>query len=114
VSAAPRHPSDAERERAAAETVDRYAEAVRAGDPKALRAVLAEGCVWLVPGGRLEGADAVLGHHRAGWAARVPGPLGSPTRRQAHGAHAVLAWGPSVVVVEVRRGVVVFGAEAGG
>jgi uncharacterized protein (TIGR02246 family) len=91
--------------------VDRYADAVRAGDPEALRAVLAEGCVWLVPGGRLEGADAVVAHHRVAWAARAGAP---PTRRQAHGAHAVLAWGPTSAVLEVRRGVVVFGAEAGG
>ena len=109
---APRHPSDAERERAAAETVERYAVAVRAADAGALRAVLAEGCVWLVPGGRMEGADAVVGHHRVAWAARSGAPE-PPTRRQAHGAHAVLAWERSAVVLEVRRGAVVFGAETG-
>ena len=114
MSTGPRHPTDAERERAAAGTVERYADAVRAADAEALRAVLAEGCVWLAPAGRLEGAGAVVAHHLATWAARDAGALGPPTRRQAHGAHALLAWGPSAVVVEVRRAAVVFGADAGG
>jgi hypothetical protein len=117
---APRHPSDADRERAAAPVIERYRAAVTSGDADALGAVIAAGCVWLAESGRLDGPEAVVAHHlarRSAW----PGDARLEwIRAQPHGAHAALAWrvragGADVeqglVVVEVRRDAVVFAAE---
>jgi hypothetical protein len=115
-----RHPSDADRERDAAPVLERYRAAAGAGDPGALRSVLAEACVWLAEGGRLDGADAVAAHHLARRDAWPPGARLEWTRAQPHGAHAALGWVAragdadlerGLVVVEVRRGAIVFGAE---
>jgi ketosteroid isomerase-like protein len=119
--AAPRHPTDADRERAAAPVLERYRAAVGAGDPAALRAVLADGCVWLAEDGQMEGPDAAVAHHAALRARWPAGARVEWTRVQPHGAHAVLGWrvldgdrelAQGLVVLEVRREAIVFGAEA--
>lgn len=118
--AASRHPSDADRERAAAPVLERYRAAVSAGDGDALRTVLADGCVWLAEAGRLEGLEAVAAHHAAQQAARPPGARVQWTRTQPQGAHAALGYAVhdgdrvterGLVVVEVRRETIVFGAD---
>ena len=118
--AAARHPSDADRERAAAPVIERYRVAVTSGDDDALLAVLAAGCVWLAESGRLDGPDAVVAHHLARRSAWPSDARLEWTRAQPHGAHAALAWRVGandaevergLVVLEVRRDAVVFGAE---
>jgi ketosteroid isomerase-like protein len=107
-----RHPSDADREEAAAPVVDRVVAAIEAGDAGALAACYAEGCVCLVDGARIAGREAVAAHLAERMSASGPRRV---TRRQQHGAHAVVAWegaGDGLCVLEIRRGEIVFEAAA--
>ena len=115
-----RHPSDADREQAAAPLVDRFVGALDANDVHELKACYAEGCVLLAEDGTVEGRDRI-GAHSSDLTDRFPGVARrSVVRRQQHGAHAVIGWegrdadGAVVVrgtsVLEIRRGQVVFEA----
>lgn len=86
-------------------------DASRSRDPRALAALYADDAVWLAAEGTLRGrraaaqAHAAVAAHAEGWSAP-----------QQAGARAALRWsGPEAsvgaVVVEVRRGAVVFAAS---
>lgn len=101
------HPSDADREKAAAPVVDRVVAAIAAGDAGVLAGCFSEGGVCLADAGRIEGRNAIAAH--------LPAALKGPadvTRRQQHGAHAVLGWDGGLCVLEIRRDEIVFAALA--
>jgi len=113
-----RHPSDAEREDAAAPVVARLVGAIESGDGAALAACYAEACTCLAEGGPIEGREEVAAHHAA-VSDRLPGLASRRvTRRQQRGAHAVVGWvgwdaggrpvGTGISTLEIRRGEVVF------
>jgi len=97
------HPSDADREAAAAPTVDRVAAAIAAGDADVLAGCFSEGGVCLSDSERIQGRPAIAAHLRAA----LRGPV-DVTRRQQHGAHAVVGWDGGLCVLEIRRGEIVF------
>lgn len=107
------HPTDADRERHALPVLEALRDAVAGGEPEALAALYDEAVPWLGPDGVTEGARAAAERHLAlaARAVRWEAP-------QQRGARAVLRWsgpGPGeggALVVEIRRGVVVFAAEA--
>jgi ketosteroid isomerase-like protein len=112
------HPTDAEREEAAAPLVARFVAALEGGDPAALAACYAEGAVVLTETGRLDGGEEAAAFH-AGAASRMPGLVARRvTRRQQQGAHAAVGWvgwdaastpvGSGFSTVEIRRGLIVF------
>lgn len=101
------HPSDADREKAAAPVVDRVVAAIAAGDAGVLAECFSEGGVCLADVDRIEGRNAIAAH--------LPAVLEGPadvTRRQQHGAHAVLGWDGGLCVLEIRRDEIVFAALA--
>jgi hypothetical protein len=115
-AAAGRHPSDADRERAALPVLEEILRAVREDDEAALAACYDDEVAWLDGTGTLRGRAAAVAAHRriaagADWAAP-----------QQQGARAVLRWSRpaaggagterGAIVVEVRRGRVVFAATA--
>lgn len=99
------HPSDADREKAAAPVVDRVVAAIAVGDADALAECFSEGGVCLADADRIEGRDAIAAH----LAVALKGPA-DVTRRQQHGAHAVLGWDGGLCVLEVRSAEIVFAA----
>jgi hypothetical protein len=112
-AAASRHPSDADRERDAIEALERLAAAATARDLAGLTACLDGDVVLLEEEGKTAGAEAVAGRvlELAGGAAFDP--------PQQQGAKAVLRHTREVgigytfrgaLVVEVRRGLIVFAA----
>jgi len=112
-AAAGRHPSDADRERAALPVLEALLRAAREHDDDALAACYDEDVAWLDEHGTRRGRDAAVAAHR-GIAARE-GLRWAPPQQQ--GARAVLRWrGPDgargAIVVEVRRERVVFAATA--
>lgn len=109
------HPTDAEREREAIEVLERCVAAARAGDRAALAACYADEVVWLDDGARHEGAAAAAERHLSLGSALAWDPP------QQKGARAVLRFtrpggeptrDRGAVVVEVRRGRIVFAAAA--
>jgi hypothetical protein len=97
------HPSDADRERGAAPVVDRVQSAIEAGDVSALAAAFADHGVCLAGDERIE--------DRAEIKRRLANALSGPSRlvrRQQQGAHAVVGWEGGTLVLEIRRGEVVF------
>ncbi|HTI32468.1 MAG TPA: nuclear transport factor 2 family protein [Miltoncostaea sp.] len=85
--------------------------AARAGDADTLRQSYADDAVWLTPGGTLRGADAAAGRHLE--IAALAEEWDEP---QQTGAKAALRWSRGggahgAVVVEVRRGRIIFAAE---
>jgi uncharacterized protein (TIGR02246 family) len=111
--AEPRHPSDAEREREAIEVLERCLRAAAEEDEEALAACYAEDAVWLEEGGIVTGARAVARRHLA----LAGGARWDPP--QQHGSKAVLRYRrevaigyviPGAIVVEARRGRIVFAA----
>jgi uncharacterized protein (TIGR02246 family) len=108
-----RHPSDAERELASIEVLERCLAAAAAGDLAGLAACYAEDAVWLDAAGTRRGRDeAVPAHMELGLRALSWDPP------QQHGPKAVLRWRDEegrvggAVVVEVRRGAIIFAAVA--
>lgn len=112
MSAAGGHPSDEDRERAALPVLERVIEASRAHDLDALAGCYDEDVVWLAADGVSRGREGALARHSAiaaaaaGWA--VP---------QQNGARAALRWSGAegatgAIVVEVRRGRIIFAATA--
>lgn len=110
-----RHPSDEDRERGAIDVLRAALTAARAGDREALRACYADDAVWLERGGRRQGGDAAAAAHLA------LGPDLDWEAPQQQGARAALRWtrrdagaphSCGAVVVEVRRGRIIFAAAA--
>jgi hypothetical protein len=113
VSAAGRHPSDAERAEAARPVLEELVRAAADGDAAAVAACLDEDAIWLDADGAVTGRGAT--------AARLLACAGAGARWAApsqHGAHAVIGWtapggSRGGVSVEVRRGRVVLVAAPG-
>jgi hypothetical protein len=85
--------------------------AARARDLDGLRQSYADDVTWLAPGATLRGGDEAAARHLA-----IAERAGSWDEPQQHGAKAALRWDGNggahgVVVVEVRRGRIIFAAE---
>jgi ketosteroid isomerase-like protein len=105
-----RHPSDEDRARQALPVLEEVLRAAREGDGDALAACYDDDVVWLDEGGPLRGREAAARRHREIAAAAT---AWAPPQQQ--GAKAALRWtGPDgsrgAIVVEVRRGRIVFAA----
>ncbi|WP_217914609.1 nuclear transport factor 2 family protein [Miltoncostaea marina] len=104
------HPSDEDRERAALPVLERLLAASRARDLDALAGCYDQDVVWLAAEGTTRGrGDAVARHSAIAAAATGWSPP------QQAGAKAALRWSGAdglegVIVVEVRRGRVIFAA----
>jgi hypothetical protein len=110
-AAAGGHPSDADRELAARPVLEAALRAAAEGDREALAECYDDEVVWLEAGGAVRGREAAVERHLA-LAAR--GAEWAPPQQQ--GAKAALRWagdGPArgAIVVEVRRGRIVFAAS---
>ncbi len=106
------HPSDAARERDALPVLEAVLDASRAHDISALARLYDDNVVWLAPDATVRGRAGALERH-AQIAARAV-EWSSP---QQHGARAALRWVDgggrvSALVVEVRRGRIIFAAIA--
>ena len=105
------HPSDADREEAALPVLTAALRAARDRDALALREAYSDDAVWLAPEGTLRGGDTAAAAHLA-----VAGGAEAWDEPQQQGAKAVLRWtaaaGRGAVVVEVRRGRIIFAATA--
>ena len=106
------HPSDADREEAARPTLTALLEASRARDAAALAALYRDDVSWLADGATLEGIDAAVARHM-----EIAGRAVAWDEPQQQGARAVLRWSGDdgargAIVVETRRGLVVFAASA--
>ncbi len=106
------HPSDDDREAAARPVLIAMIEAARAGDRAALAALYRDDVAWLADGTTLTGTRAAVDRHMQ-IAARAT--AWDPPQQQ--GARAALRWsdadgGRGGLVVEVRRGQIVFAAVA--
>lgn len=106
------HPTDAQRETGALPVLLAVVGAARARDPGGLRRSYADDAVWLAPGETLRGAEAAAARHLA-----VAERAESWDEPQQQGAKAALRWTGGggatrgAVVVEVRRGRIIFAAE---
>lgn len=106
------HPSDADRERDALPVLEAVLDASRARDIGALAELYDDDVAWLAPDVTVRGRAAALERH-AQIAARAV-EWSSP---QQHGARAALRWVDgagrvAALVVEVRRGRIIFAAVA--
>jgi ketosteroid isomerase-like protein len=107
------HPTDAQREADALPVLLAVVGAARAGDADTLRQSYADDAVWLAPGETLRGGDAAAARHLA-----IAERAQAWDEPQQQGAKAVLRWTGGgggtrgAVVVEVRRGRIIFAAEA--
>lgn len=105
------HPSDADREEAARPLLNAAVAAARAGDAQALGECYADDVAWLSPDGAVRGRDAAVERHMA-----IAAVASSWSEPQQHGAKAALRWsgpdGPGALVVEARRGRIIFAAVA--
>jgi ketosteroid isomerase-like protein len=106
------HPTDAQREADALPVLLAAVGAARARDLDGLRQSYADDAVWLAPGETLRGADAAAGRHLA-----IAERAEAWDEPQQQGAKAALRWTggggalTGAVVVEVRRGRIIFAAE---
>ncbi len=106
------HPTDADREAAALPVLLAAVGAARARDLGDLRQSYADDAVWLAPGGTLHGGDAAAARHL-----EIAALAESWDEPQQQGAKAALRWSGGggathgAVVVEVRRGRIIFAAE---
>lgn len=105
------HPTDAQRETDALPVLLEVVGAARDRDAAGLRAAYADDAVWLGPDGHVTGADAAAARHLA-----VAERAESWAPPQQQGAKAALRWtgdggAHGAVVVEVRRGRIIFAAE---
>jgi ketosteroid isomerase-like protein len=105
------HPSDADREEASLPALQRLLRACRERDAAGIAALYRDDAGWLADGETVSGGAAAARRHAA-----VAEQAASWDEPQQRGARAVLRWtGPDgsrgAVVVEVRRGVVVFAAS---
>lgn len=114
-ASAGRHPSDADRERAARPVLDELLRAAREGDGAAMAACYADDAAWLDGSGTLHGRDVAAARHR-----EIARPGTEWAAPQQQGARAVLRWSRpagagapaerGAIVVEVRRERVIFAA----
>lgn len=105
------HPSDADREEAARPALLALLDAARARDASALSALYRDDVSWLADGATLDGPDAAVAAHL-----EIAARATSWDAPQQQGARAVLRWSGAdgergAVVVEVRRGEIVFAAS---
>jgi ketosteroid isomerase-like protein len=105
------HPTDAEREAGALPVLLAVVGAARAGDADTLRRSYADDAVWLAPGGTLHGAGDAAARHL-----EIAAAADAWDEPQQQGAKAALRWrgaggATGAVVVEVRRGRIIFAAE---
>ena len=112
MSAAGGHPTDADRERDALPVLEAFLTASRARDVAALAELFDDSVVWLAPDATVRGRAGALERHVAIAAQAVE--WASP---QQHGARAALRWVDgagrvAAIVVEVRRGRIIFAAVA--
>lgn len=112
IAAAGRHPTDAERAAAALPVLRELLTAVTAADAPAVAALYDDDVTWLDVDGAHDGAAAAAARHLAIGARGVT--WAEPQQR---GAKAALRWSDAdgasgAVVVEVRRGRVIFAAVA--
>lgn len=106
------HPSDADRERDALPVLEAVLEASRARDFTALAELYDEDVVWLAPDATVRGRAGALERH-----ARIAARAVEWSTPQQHGARAALRWVDgdgrvAALVVEVRRGRIIFAAVA--
>ncbi|MGD9696365.1 MAG: hypothetical protein AB7V42_11990 [Thermoleophilia bacterium] len=111
-AAAGRHPTDAERAAAALPVLRDLLAAVEAGDAAAVAALYADDAAWLDRDGIHDGGPAAAARHVALGARAIA--WAEPQQR---GAKAALRWSGAdgasgAVVVEVRRGRVIFAASS--
>jgi ketosteroid isomerase-like protein len=104
------HPSDADREAASLPALRELLRASRERDAAAIAALYRDDACWLADGASVSGGAAAAGRHAA--VAEAAAGWDEPQQR---GARAVLRWTArdgtrGAVVVEVRRGLVVFAA----
>lgn len=106
------HPTDEDRAAAALPVLLAAVGAARARDLDGLRQSYAEDAVWLAPGEHLHGAETAAARHLA--IAELAESWDEP---QQQGAKAALRWtggggaAHGAIVVEVRRGRIIFAAE---
>jgi ketosteroid isomerase-like protein len=105
------HPTDAEREADALPVLLAVVGAARAGDADTLRQSYADDAVWLAPPGTLRGAGDAAARHL-----EIAARADEWDEPQQQGAKAALRWrradgATGAVVVEVRRGRIIFAAE---
>lgn len=103
-----RHPTDAERAQSAAPLVASVVEAVETGDVSRLAACFRDDATLLTGGDPVVGPDGARAHLEP----TLTGGKPSVTRREQHGAHAVIGWAVGsaghTLAIEVRRDAVVF------
>jgi ketosteroid isomerase-like protein len=105
------HPTDAQREADALPVLLAAVGAARARDLDGLRQSYADDAVWLAPDGHVTGAADAAARHLA-----IAERAASWDAPQQQGAKAALRWtgddgAHGAVVVEVRRGRIIFAAE---
>lgn len=106
------HPTDPDREQAALPALVELLRAAREGDAQALNALYRDDVAWLADGVAVTGTAAAVERHLA-----LAGEAASWDAPQQQGARAVLRWSGDdgargALVVEVRRGQIVFAAVA--
>jgi len=106
------HPSDADREEASRPALTALVDASRARDAAALAALYRDDVSWLADGATLEGPEAAVARHMD-----IAGRANAWDPPQQRGARAVLRWSGDddvrgAIVVEVRRGLIVFAASS--
>ena len=107
------HPTDQDRAAAALPVLLAAVGAARARDLDGLRQSYADDAVWLAPGETVRGGDAAAARHLA-----IAERAESWDEPQQQGAKAALRWtggggaAHGAIVVEVRRGRIIFAAEA--
>ena len=106
-----RHPSDADRERGALPVLTAAVRAAHDRDLAALRELYADDAVWLDPAGTVRGGDEAAAAHL-----RIAERAGAWSPPPQQGAKAALRWtspdATGAIVVEVRRGRIIFAAVA--
>ncbi len=104
------HLSDADRAQASLPALTAVIEAVGAHDAGALADLYRDDVVWLAPDGVHTGVDAAVARHM-----EIAARASSWDPPQQHGARAALRWtgddgSRGAIVVEVRRGMIIFAA----
>jgi ketosteroid isomerase-like protein len=104
------HPTDADRERDALPVLEAVLEASRGRDIGALAELYDDAVVWLAPDSTVRGRAGAVERH-----AQIAAQAVEWSSPQQHGARAALRWADgagrvSAIVVEIRRGRIIFAA----